>query len=91
VGEAMTNPAYGRLSYRRNRKAMLAMSDGRCSIAGCKRPALTADHITPLSQGGSNDLANLRPMCAHHNSQLSMQMLNRAKAERKVGRRSRKW
>lgn len=30
--------------------------------------ALTIDHIMPLSRGGSDDLANLRFLCARHNS-----------------------
>lgn len=28
---------------------------------------MTVDHILPKSLGGDNDLANYRPMCAHHN------------------------
>ncbi|MFJ8152239.1 HNH endonuclease [Streptomyces sp. NPDC094468] len=27
------------------------------------RPAETADHIVPLSRGGTNDIENLRPAC----------------------------
>ncbi|MEU1585224.1 HNH endonuclease [Micromonospora sp. NPDC005710] len=33
-----------------------------CSLCR-RRPATTADHILPLSKGGSNDLTNLRPAC----------------------------
>ncbi|MEU7773666.1 HNH endonuclease [Micromonospora taraxaci] len=29
-----------------------------------RRPATTADHILPVSRGGTNDLANMRPACA---------------------------
>lgn len=34
----------------------------------CRGPATTADHITPRSLGGSDDLDNLRPACKRCNS-----------------------
>nr|WP_255511149.1 HNH endonuclease signature motif containing protein [Micromonospora sp. WP24] len=47
--------------YQRNRALVLA--DGPvCSLCR-RRTATTADHILPLSRGGTNDLANLRPAC----------------------------
>lgn len=51
--------------YRRNRLELLA--DGP-SCWRCSAPATTADHIRPISRGGSNALANLRPACLAHNS-----------------------
>lgn len=34
----------------------------------CRGPATTADHITPRSLGGDDQLANLRPACLRDNS-----------------------
>ena len=50
--------------YRRNRARILA---GSPVCAYCPRPATTADHIVPVSKGGSNKLANLAPCCASCN------------------------
>ncbi|MGW1626249.1 HNH endonuclease [Streptomyces sp. NPDC002172] len=43
------------------RAAILAVNPV-CSIC-YSRPATTADHIFPLSRGGTNDIENLRPAC----------------------------
>lgn len=61
----------GRRSRRvpeRLREAMLALHD-TCTAPGCRRPALTADadHARPWAEGGTTDLGNLAPLCAHHN------------------------
>lgn len=43
-------------------KAMCAVLGGRCAI--CRDKAkLTADHITPLSRGGSNLIVNIQALC----------------------------
>lgn len=53
------------------RDAMLALHD-TCTAPGCTRPALTADvdHAVPWSEGGTTDVANLGPLCRHHNRQV---------------------
>jgi 5-methylcytosine-specific restriction enzyme A len=51
--------------YQRNRKLLLAQYP-TCAICG-NAAATTADHIVPRSEGGSNDIANLRPACAKCN------------------------
>lgn len=52
--------------YRRNRATILA-NHPTCEL--CHRaPATTADHITPISRGGTSALTNLRPACATCNS-----------------------
>jgi 5-methylcytosine-specific restriction endonuclease McrA len=48
-------------TYRRNRATILA-THPPCHW-GCGRPATTADHLIPRSQGGTHDLANLVPSC----------------------------
>jgi 5-methylcytosine-specific restriction endonuclease McrA len=87
----MKNPAYNRASYQTNRRLVLVASGGRCCVAGCTRLATTADHIVPLARGGTHDLANLRAMCAHHNSSLGARLTTEIKAARKLGRTSRRW
>ncbi|MET9890780.1 HNH endonuclease [Streptomyces sp. NPDC006465] len=47
--------------YRKARAEILSASPV-CSICH-RRPADTADHIVPLSRGGSNEPSNLRPAC----------------------------
>lgn len=51
--------------YRRNRLELLAEQP---SCWRCTAPATTADHIVPISRGGSNARTNLRPACLAHNS-----------------------
>jgi 5-methylcytosine-specific restriction endonuclease McrA len=79
---------YANAAYHRNRAIVLNAAGGRCFVPGCPRLALTADHITPVSQGGSHDLDNLRACCKYHNSQMGAQLRNQ---RRTVGRRSRQW
>lgn len=50
----------------KERKQVMAMFGGRCAY--CSSQATTADHMTPLSRGGSNDAANLAPACRPCNS-----------------------
>ncbi|MEV6638441.1 HNH endonuclease [Actinoplanes sp. NPDC051470] len=52
--------------YLTNRRIILK-DDPICSIC-LRRKATTADHIVPLSKGGTNKLNNLRPACLPCNS-----------------------
>lgn len=52
-------------TYRRNRLTLLAENP---PCYRCGKPADTADHITPVFQGGGNELENLRPACRKCNS-----------------------
>lgn len=39
----------------------------KCLCCG-KKKKLTADHVVPLSKGGSNDISNIQPLCNSCNS-----------------------
>jgi 5-methylcytosine-specific restriction endonuclease McrA len=75
--------------YQRNRAAVLAASGYRCAI--CHGPANTADHIVPLALGGTHDIENLRALCRKCNSKLGAGVTNHIKAQRQLGRSSRRW
>ena len=68
---------YGRIKQQRRRarlhlltehftkqqwEELCAKYDHRCLACGAKAP-LTADHIVPLSRGGSNAIGNIQPLC----------------------------
>ena len=67
----------------RTRDAVFARDQGRCTFVGsdgkrCHETLrLHVDHIKPVARGGSNDISNLRILCARH---------NRLQAERLLGR-----
>lgn len=50
-------------------RARVEMFGGRCWIPGCGKTYEAVDHVIPLSRGGTNWPANLRPICKRHNSQ----------------------
>jgi hypothetical protein len=47
--------------------ALCAKYRHRCLCCG-KRRKLTADHVVPVSKGGSNDISNIQPLCGPCNS-----------------------
>lgn len=49
-------------NYRRQRQAALNRDRHRCVTCGATRD-LQVDHIVPVSQGGTEDLTNLRTLC----------------------------
>ena len=68
--------------YRANRKLLL--QDGPDCAIGldcCTRIATTADHIIAVSEGGSDDLENLRPACRPCNSSLGASLGNRQRSK----------
>jgi hypothetical protein len=58
-----------RLATASQRTAVLAGSDGHCYWPGCAVPAhrCEVDHLRGWEQGGATDIANLAPLCGHHN------------------------
>ena len=49
-------------NWTKKRKVVLLATNCMCAN-GCGRVADEVDHDTPLEQGGSNDLSNLRGLC----------------------------
>jgi len=82
------NP-YRQAEYQRNRRAVLAGAGWRCQYCGGR--ANTADHVIPLTMGGSHDLANLVACCRRCNSSRGARLTNELKAVGRVGARSRRW
>jgi predicted restriction endonuclease len=49
------------------REKVLAKTGGKCAACGTKKN-IVVDHIKPVSNGGSNELSNLQPLCGKCNS-----------------------
>lgn len=47
--------------------ARVAVFGGKCWVPGCGKRYTEIDHVLPLSKGGTNWPANLRPICSWHN------------------------
>lgn len=45
------------------KRAAWVRDKGRCTTAGCGKPAEDADHIRKRSQGGADVLSNIRSVC----------------------------
>jgi hypothetical protein len=41
--------------------------NNHCCYPGCERTDLHADHVIPVSKGGTSDISNIQPLCSHHN------------------------
>lgn len=69
---------YGSTEYRRNRPLALHRAGHRCEFLTdgrrCgSRDRISVDHITPVSQGGTHHLDNLRVLCKPHHLQKTAQ------------------
>ena len=65
-----------RITYKKVRKDLFAMSGGVCPICGRKiqnkdpsdkKTYMTVDHIIPKSKGGTRKFNNIRPLCERCN------------------------
>ena len=58
-------------TWRRLRRMVLRREPlcRECKSAGFDVPAVLVDHITPLSEGGTNKLENLQSLCTMHHNQ----------------------
>ena len=67
----------------RTRDAVFARDRGRCTFVGsdgkrCDETIrLHVDHIKPVARGGSDDISNLRLLCARHNQLQAEKILGR--------------
>lgn len=47
----------------------------RCLCCGIRKP-LTIDHVIPISQGGSNHISNIQPLCAWCNGSKGVKIID---------------
>lgn len=56
-------------------KELCKQHDGKCLCCGEKKP-LEADHIVPLTKGGSDGIENIQPLCRHCNAKKGMNTID---------------
>ena len=66
----MPDPFYHSRVWRRLRTGALDRDGHTCAVPGCKVKATVVDHVVGRRSGGTDTLANLRCLCAHHDSQI---------------------
>jgi len=54
-----------------------------CELPGCSRPSASVDHVVPNYLGGSDELSNLRALCAEHHQRKSASEGGRARARKR--------
>ena len=54
--------------WRDLRRQTLERDGGVCTVPGCGRPAVVADHIVTRKVGGADALHNLRSLCRLHDN-----------------------
>lgn len=57
-------------------RSLCARYGNRCLACGATDRNLTADHVVPLTRGGSNHLANIQPLCQSCNSRKNVQTID---------------
>ncbi len=62
------DPFYLTPEWRELRRQTLERDGGICTVLGCGRRALVADHIIARKEGGTDALHNLRSLCRLHDN-----------------------
>ena len=62
------DPYYLTLEWRELRRQTLERDGGVCTVPGCGRAAVVADHIISRKAGGADALPNLRSLCRLHDN-----------------------
>lgn len=62
-------------------KALLKRYGNQCLCCGRTDVRLTADHIIPVSQGGTSNIDNIQPLCASCNSRKHDKVIDYRPAE----------
>lgn len=75
MGLRMSKNPYASAEYKRNRKIVLEAAHYQCHY--CANDANTADHIIPVSMGGTHEISNLLPACTSCNSTRKNKVLHR--------------
>lgn len=70
---ARSAQVYGDREYQTNRRKALARDRNRCQLTldGCTGRATQVDHRTPVADGGTHHLDNLRSVCANCHRQVT--------------------
>jgi 5-methylcytosine-specific restriction endonuclease McrA len=81
--KAVRDAMYTGASYRRNRLIAI-QREPLCHwrLPGCTGKSTQADHLRPVSRGGTNDLSNLVGSCRHCNEARGRDLGNRMKRKR---------
>ena len=81
--KAVRDANYVNPAYRRNREVTL-MREPTCHwrLPGCALKSTQADHLFPVSEGGSNSLKNLVGSCRHCNEARGRDLGNQMKRRR---------
>ena len=62
------DPYYLTPEWRELRRQTLEPDGGVCTVPGCGRPAMVADHIVSRKAGGADALHNTRSLCRLHDN-----------------------
>ena len=63
-----TDPYYLTTEWRELRRQTLERDGGVCTVPGCGRAAVVADHIVSRKAGGADALHNTRSLCRLHDN-----------------------